>query len=87
MSDGAEIIEVTDEGFSTFKILQSELKILGRPIRLADVLLVLGLFSSAENQKASNDDIESVMWKGNLRHDRLEGQNEETINFLYELLQ
>jgi hypothetical protein len=39
--DGVEILEWTEENWWTFRLRQSELKSLGRPIRLADVLLAI----------------------------------------------
>lgn len=73
-------------------------RVLGRPIRLADVLLVIGsrgvdampdvLVSDTGLIVTHNADRKlnnkGLHW--NLRADDLEKQSEETINFLYELL-
>jgi hypothetical protein len=53
-------------------------QILGRPIRLADVLLTLHQFRGSFNHDI--DMVERSRW--NLRADDLEKQSEETINFL-----
>jgi hypothetical protein len=57
-------------------------KVLGRPIRLADVLLAVHEIHGSF--KYDIDMVERSGWS--LRADDLEKQSEETINFLYELL-
>jgi hypothetical protein len=67
-------------------------KIFGRPIRLADVLLVLETLQknwrtyvhSTFHEFCIVADNKEGAW--NLRADDLEKQSDETINFLYELL-
>jgi hypothetical protein len=71
---------------------------ISRPIRLADVLLAIPQNESCKAQAVSmngdffdfDDDMKTYTIVGspwNLRADDLEKQSEETINFLYELLQ
>lgn len=84
-----------DEGCgccSSSKFIQDdEFKVFGRLIRLADVLLAisdcknfLALWARAGKFGIVNR-FDKVYW--NLRADDLEKQSEETINFLYELLE
>jgi hypothetical protein len=74
-----------------------EVQVLGRPIRLADVLLTIPKNKSAKAQSVSmngdffdfDEDMKDYNVVGspwNLRADDLEKQSEETINFIYELL-
>ena len=66
-------------------------EILGRPIRLADVLLAyihcakLAHVVAEANKHLDNELKIMMMW--NLRADDLEKQSEETVTFLAELLQ
>lgn len=61
-------------------------KILGRPIRLADVLLAL----LASNNQIKDEDIDKLIWKmglgWNLKDDNLDHQSDETKQFLINLL-
>jgi hypothetical protein len=91
--DGVEILEWTEENWWTYRLKQSEIKSLGRPVRLSDVLLAIeevpksyklvldcgGRFWEMMKPSPSN-----MLW--NLRADDLEKQSEETISFLYELM-
>jgi hypothetical protein len=65
-------------------------KILGRPIRLADIYVAyLGNGKPSETIVDVNNHLSKelkIMTLWNLRADDLEKQSEETINFLYELL-
>jgi hypothetical protein len=69
-------------------------EILGRPIRLADVLLASGCntYTVPKDRFHSGDLLFSGDWQTggqivwNLRADDLEKQSEETISFIYELL-
>jgi hypothetical protein len=58
-------------------------EVLGRPIRLADVCWAM--FTQKSLGPGEYADLAVIYW--NLRADDLEKQSEETINFLYELLQ
>ncbi|HEX8196373.1 MAG TPA: hypothetical protein VF571_09310 [Pyrinomonadaceae bacterium] len=59
---------------------RSECQILGRPIRLADVLLV------ATEDKSPMFYYENLISKWNLKNDNLDHQSDETKRFLIELL-
>lgn len=59
--------------------MKEDVEILGRPIRLADVLL-----TGADGFGAKNVLDLTIYW--NLRKDSLEDQSEETIDFIYQLL-
>jgi hypothetical protein len=67
--------------------------ILGRPIRLADVLLALEKASDERHSIRAEKDgwffaiAQNVIGMYNLQTDDLREQSEETIKFLYELLQ
>jgi hypothetical protein len=62
-----------------------EFKVLGRPIRLADVLLALGKRQyEVSFNEASNT--ERVVEAWNLKDDNLDNQSKETKQFLIELL-
>jgi len=73
---------------------QKEYKILGRPIRLADVLLAIGkkqeikprleLWSVQLEMMFTRNERNNAMW--NLLKDSLSDQSSECIDFLYELL-
>lgn len=78
-------------------VAPEDCKILGRPIRLADVLLAIGsrakdfelrndyLWSwSVDVPKYNDDRANQIFW--NLRADDVREQSEETINFIYNLL-
>jgi hypothetical protein len=79
------------------QIPDGTLTFLGRPIRFADILLAIESTSNKTivldtrarmrgiNEAISNGFHSAPQW--NLRADDLEQQSEETINFLYELLQ
>lgn len=68
-------------------------KILGRPIRLADVLIPLARKLGA-HRPTINYTIDKIIFNGgapwnpswNLLKDSLSDQSEETVNFIYELL-
>jgi hypothetical protein len=94
-TDGAVIRWGNEEdGWGTMTRKESEFKVLGRPIRLADVLLAILKQDPANRTKLlleSSGQFRQVFpnrlgpyW--NLRADDLEKQSEETISFLYELL-
>lgn len=61
-------------------------RILGRPIRLADVFLAVGHNQGYRDGKMQASQLYTIVEVWNLRADDLEKQSEETINFLYELL-
>jgi hypothetical protein len=90
MRDAFAVIRIEEEeGFWYEKFKPSELKPLGRPISLADVLLAkfranLNHMGGVMSQDYSSVG-EAVAW-WNLHADDLEKQSEETINFLAELL-
>lgn len=69
---------------------KDEMRIVGRPIRLADVLLALRAAGTlnfkviVKKDSIWEDHGIKELW--NLRADDLEQQSEETISFLYELL-
>jgi hypothetical protein len=74
---------------------EKDCEIVGRPIRLADVLLAMDKFASSaihvDNHGcfffASAHDVLAPTKAWNLRNDDLNEQSEETINFLADLLQ
>lgn len=80
-----------------FRAAQETIEPLGRPIRLADVLLAIGsrakdfelrndyLWSwSVDVPKYNDDRANQIFW--NLRADDLRDQSDETINFIYNLV-
>jgi hypothetical protein len=71
-----------EDGWGTMTRKESEFKVIGRPIRLADVLLAL--HQTQGSFRYDIDMVERSKWK--LRADDLEKQSEEAISFLYELL-
>lgn len=67
------------------------IKLFGRPLRLADVLLVIQIKNNEQYKDeralyATRGDVHLVVTFWDLHNDDLEQQSEETINFLYELL-
>lgn len=93
--EGDFLIEEVNSGeFSDYETPMKYFKILGRPIRLADVLLAMG--RKADRINVGGDGAFNCLnqllgnWSKrafwNLRKDNLEDQSEECINFLYELL-
>lgn len=83
-----DIVRVNDDrwmhcGLSTFN--KDSYTIIGRPIRLADVLLAV---NEADNPHSidGDKDHENVMWKWNWKDDNLNNQSPETINFIHNLL-
>lgn len=87
--DGYAYNEVQNE-----KNMTGYMEIIGRPIRLADALLALGMKknygyvctdgSLFEGGLDVENDFSYGQW--NLRKDSLDEQSEETVSFLYELL-
>lgn len=88
------------DGYASYEV-QSEknmagyIEIIGRPIRLADVLLALNRKSNTSGYWAVDTtgawldmrkSVRHIMSEWNLRKDSLDEQSEETISFLYELL-
>lgn len=77
--------EAKEPGKDWFSIFPPE-KIIGRPIRLADVLNLPDSFTD----KYSNKENKELLWKlcanWNLLQDDLTLQSQETIDFLYSLL-
>ena len=91
-SEEGEFLTYGDE--SEYKMPKiNDIEILGRPIRLADVLLAVGFKTKKMNYFHSVDKedhlclgnwVDTVRW--NLRKDSLTDQSPETINFLAEIL-
>lgn len=63
-------------------------KILGRPIHLADILLAMwiGEFDSEAALKIEQEKVHQLVVMWNLRKDSLEDQSPETISFIHHLL-
>jgi hypothetical protein len=75
---------IADEDNTLRYIYPKDLKILGRDIRLADVLRTLRKIWVEDNLKKSwNDTMSLLILNYNLEKDNLGDQNEETISFLY----
>lgn len=84
-------------GFMTKVVKEKDLKIIGRPTRLADVLMALPEvsmegdyscimyhFPESKNEVAFTFDDGDIIW--NCKEDNLDNQPEETKQFLYKLL-
>jgi len=93
-----EIYERSNNGIGlVFYEDKGHLKIIGRPIRLADVLLAIGTnkvgcdgegnFSRVRSyEEASKRLSPKLVCKWNLRDDNLNNQSEETITFIHNLI-
>lgn len=87
MESGIWAFYDSEENMHTINLKDGEYEILGRPIRLADILLAMNT-----NLKISKVAMEGWLEiitgeKWNLRADDLEKQSPETIDFLANLLQ
>jgi hypothetical protein len=88
------VIDVTDDGFLTTSTYdrariakKSEItKILGRPIRLADVLLAASKVFSPEEYKKRDDTFLGVVLRWNPKDDNLDHPSDETKQFMIDLL-
>ena len=69
-----------------------DIKIIGRPIRLSDILATLpkyasrGILRDSVNKVEIHEDASEIIWFWNLKKDNLEHQSKETIKFLHNLL-
>lgn len=96
--DGVMVISGDEEAWTEIKLKATELKtILGRPIRLADVLLAIDHETDegiAITRQGRFLQLEDSGWRTqlnglhgwNLRNDNLTEQSDETVDFIYQLL-
>ncbi len=72
-----------------FKENIKNFKIIGRPIRLADVLLamsVIGCMTVGSNQLINITDVNAPDIRWNLKDDNLEHQSEQCLYFIYKII-
>lgn len=88
VSDGmAGLYTIWSKPSSAIHVRPNEIKILGRPIRLADVLLaVTKILHPIGKTSGLDEDRLKVLWRWNLKNDNLDRQSKETKQFLIELL-
>jgi hypothetical protein len=88
------ILRKSGPGFDTewgyFNPISPNVDVLGRPVRLADVLVAYIHFGApaqivADAKKHLDNELQ-IVFSWNLRADDLEKQSDETISFLYDLL-
>ena len=60
------------------------MKIIGRPIRLADIVLMI--LENVEGYARNNKILKVALFMWNLEDDNLDHQSKETINFIYGLI-
>lgn len=71
------------------KTIKQDYEIIGRPIRLADVLLVFrgrSLKGCDPNETYPSRNEISILQRWNIRNDDLSKQSEDTVDFIHELL-
>ncbi len=73
-------------GSKSFEVEGNNMQILGRPIRLADVLLAVDKSYRAKRMAGIDQNRLKVLWQWDLRDDNLDHQGEETKQFLIDLL-
>ena len=96
LSDEKQVL-IGDKFESKYFVKKSDLEIIGRPIRLADIVLALHtklsptqdlIFKEIADKVIQDirNQIMEVVVRWNLKNDNLENQSEETLQFLAELL-